>query len=75
MMVDMFSWPLMASEFHGVSSLIGSFKITINGVSVHSDDVSSCRTALSMSSGSYSGLVIQELVQGNRKGSLTAPKT
>ena len=44
------------------------------GVSVDSEEVSAWRTALSMFSGSYSGLAIQERVHRKRKKSVIASK-
>ena len=64
----------MAVELHGVSSQIGSIMTTRNGVSVRSEEASAWSTTLSMSSGPYSGLAIQELVRGKRKEFMTAPK-
>jgi uncharacterized protein YqjF (DUF2071 family) len=51
MKVDMFQWPLMAAELHGVSSDTGSIIMAKIGVSEHSDDASSCSPAVRMSSG------------------------
>jgi hypothetical protein len=48
---------------------------TNKGVSLCSDDASACRTALCMSSGSYSGLTKHELVHRKRKDFRIAPKT
>jgi len=62
MRVNMLLWPLMAKEFYGVSSHAGSIKTNKNYFYVHSEEASACRTALSMPSGSYSGLATQELV-------------
>ena len=45
-----------------------------NGVFVHSGNASAQSTALSMSSGSYSGLAMNELIQRKRKKFMTAPK-
>ena len=70
----MFPWPLMTAELHGVSSQTGNIKTIINGVSVHSDEASACRKASSMSFGSYSCLVMQELVQRKIKAFMTTPK-
>ena len=61
--VSMFHWPRMKAEFHGMSSQTRSIVTTNNGISVDSGNVSTWRTTLSMSSGSYSGLAIHELVQ------------
>ena len=70
----MWPWPVIAVEFRGVSSHTGSITTTRNGVFVHSEDASGCITALSTSSGSYSGLAMQELVHRKRKKLMTAPK-
>ncbi len=40
MKVDVFLWPRLEAEFHGVSSYIGRVKKTKNGVSLLSDDAS-----------------------------------
>ena len=58
MRVDMLPWPLTAVEFHGVASHTGSIKTTRIGISMHSKEASAWITASSMSSGSYSGLVM-----------------
>jgi hypothetical protein len=63
MRIDMLWWPRIAAEFHGVYSQIGSIKTTRKGMSCFSEEARAWRTALSMSSGSYSGLVIHEPVQ------------
>ena len=60
-------------EFQGVSSHAGSIKTTRNGVSVYSEEASACRTVLSMSSGSYSGLAMHEFDYPFRKESNIAP--
>ena len=65
MRVDIFLWPRMGAEFHGVSSKIERISTTKNGVSLLLDDASACRTAFSMSPGSYSRLAMQELVYRN----------
>jgi hypothetical protein len=64
----------MEAEFHGVSSHIGRTRTTKKGVALVSDDTSACRTASSMSFGSYSGLAMQEFVHRNLKESKIAPK-
>ena len=74
MRVDMWPWPLIAVGFHGVSSQTGSIITTRTWVSAHSKEASACSTALSMSSGSYSELVIQGLVHRKRKELMTASK-
>ena len=61
--VTIYRWPLIKADFHGVSSQTGRIKTTRNGVSVDSDDMSVCMTALSMFSGLYSVLAMQELVK------------
>ncbi len=53
----------------------GRTRTTKKGVALVSDDTSACRTALSMSSGSYSGLAMQEFIHRNLKESIIAPKT
>ena len=67
-------WPRIAAEFHGVSSHIGRINTTKKGVSCASEEARACRTALSMSSGSYCGLAIHEPLQGHEKASSMAPK-
>jgi len=74
MRVGTFPWPLMATELHGVSFRTGSIKTRTSGVSVHLEEASACRTAFNMSSGSYSGLAKQELVQRKKRKFITAPK-
>ena len=71
----MLTWPPMEAEFHGVSSHTGRTRTTKKGVTLVSDDTSACRTALSMSSSSYSELAMQEFVNRNLKESIIAPKT
>ena len=73
MRVDMLWWPRIAAEFHGVSSQIGRISTTKKGVSCASEEARACRTALSMSSGSYSGLAIHEPLQRYEKASSMAP--
>ncbi len=73
MRVDMLWWPLIAAEFNGVSSQIGRIKTTRKGVSCVSEEERAWRTPLSMSSGSYSGLDIQEQVQQYRNELVIAP--
>jgi hypothetical protein len=70
----MLPWPLIAAEFHGVSSHTASIKTTRNGVYVHSKEASVCRTVLRISSDSYSGLAMQEPVQRKRSGLIIASK-
>ena len=67
-------WPRIAAEFHGVFSQTGSIKTTKKGVSCDSEEERAWRTALSISSGSYSGLAIHEQVQRYRNESVVAPK-
>jgi hypothetical protein len=74
MRVDMLWWLRIAAEFHGVSSQTGRIKTTKKGVFVDSEEASAWRTALSISSGSYSGLAIHEPVQRYRNKSVIAPK-
>jgi hypothetical protein len=73
MRLDMW-WPRIAAEFHGVSSQTGSIKTTRKGVSCDSEKERAWTTALSISSGSYSGLAIHEPVQRYRNESVVAPK-
>ena len=47
---------------------------TKNGVSLLSYDASAWRTAFSISSGSYSGMAMEELVHRNLKKFMIAPK-
>ena len=65
MRVDMFLWPRIIAEFHWVLSQTGRISATKNGISLHLDDASACKTAFSMSSCSYSGMAMQELVHRN----------
>ena len=71
----MLTWPRMEVEFHGVSTHTWRTKTTKKGVALVSDDTSACRTTLSMSSSSYSGLTLQEIVHRTLKESIIAPKT
>ena len=71
----MFLWLLVDVEFHGISSEIRRTSTTMNGVSMLSDEASACGTAFIMSSYSYSGLAMQDLVHRNRKELMTDPKT
>ena len=64
----------MAAEFHGVSSQIESINTTRKGVSCASKEEKAWRTALSISSDSYSGLAIHEPVHRYRNDSVVAPK-
>ena len=50
--VDMLPWPLIAGEFHGVSSHTASVKTTKKGLCVHSEEASACMSASSMTPGS-----------------------
>jgi len=74
MRVDMLWWPRIAAEFNGVSSQNGRIRTTRKGVFGESEETSAERTALSISSGSYSGLAIHEPGQWYRKESVIAPK-
>ena len=74
MRVVMLLWARMEAEFHGLSSHIGTTRTT-KGVALISNDTSACRTVLSMSSGSYSGLTMKKFVHRNLKESIIAPKT
>jgi hypothetical protein len=60
MWADMLWWPRIAVEFHGVSFQTGRIKTTRNGVFVDYEEASAWRTALSMSSGSYLRMAIQD---------------
>ena len=73
MRVDMLWWPLMADELHDVSSHIGRIRTAKKGWSCAKEEARACRTALSMSSGSYSGLAIHEPVHLYEKASMMAP--
>jgi hypothetical protein len=66
-------WPRIAAEFHGVSSQTGRIKTPRKGVSCESEEARACRTALSMSCGSYSWLAIHESDQRYEKASVMAP--
>jgi len=70
----MWPWCLIAVEFRGVSSQIGSIMTTKNEVYAHSEEASACSTALRTSSSSYSGLAMHKLVHRKRKELMTAPK-
>jgi hypothetical protein len=63
MRVSRLRWLRIPAEIHGVSSQMGSTKTTKKGVEVSSDEERACRTACRMSSGSYSGLAVQEPVK------------
>jgi hypothetical protein len=62
MRVSRLRWLRIPAEVHGVSSHTGSTKTTRKGVVVFSDDERACKTALFISSGSYSGLAVHEPV-------------
>ena len=68
--VHMVWWPRIAAGFHGVSSHTGRVKTTKKGVFVNSEEANAWRAALSMSSGSYSGLAIREPFHRKRKDSI-----
>ena len=70
----MLPWLLIAAEYYGVSSQTGSTITAQNGVDVLVDDVSACRTAFRMSSGSYSGLKEYDPVQRKLKALWRVPK-
>ena len=72
--VDMLVWPLIAAEVHGESSHTERTKTARNGSSVWSEEAKACRTAFSMSSGSYSGLAIHDAVHQYWKELMIAPK-
>jgi len=71
--VHMLWWPRIAAEFHGVFSQPERIKTTRKEEYDDSNKASAWRTALSISSGSYSGLDIQEPVKRCRKESVIAP--
>ncbi len=75
MRVDMLWWPQIAAEIHGVSSQTGRIRTTRRGVSYESEEARACRTALSMSFGSYSGLATHEPDQRYEKVSVMVPNT
>jgi hypothetical protein len=62
MRIDMLWWPRIAAEIHGVSSQTGRITTTRKGVACDSEEETAWGTALSITSGSYSGLAIHELV-------------
>ncbi len=57
-----------------MSSKMGRTIIAKNGASLFSKKARACRTVLIMSSGSYSGLAMHELVHRYWKEFITAPK-
>ena len=71
----MLMWPRMEAELYGVSPHTERTRTTKKGVTLVSTDASACRTALSMSSSSYSGLAMQEFAHRILKESRIAPKT
>ena len=75
MRLDMLLWSRMEAEFHGVLSQIMRIRTTKNEVSLLSNDDNAWRTAFSISSGSYSGLTMQELDRLSWKEFIIAPKT
>jgi hypothetical protein len=64
----------MTVEFYGVPSHTCRITNPKNGVYVNSNEASAWSTALSMSSGSYSRLAMQELVYRKIKELMAAPK-
>ncbi len=60
--VSTLRWLRIPAEFQGISSQTGRTMTTKKGVVVCSDEPRAWRTAFRMSSGSYSGLAIQEPV-------------
>jgi len=72
--VDMLVRYVIAFEVHGVSSHTGSIMTKKNGVFVHSNEASVWKIALSMSSGSYSGLAMHEAVHRYKNKLRKAPK-
>ena len=75
MRVYIFLLSRMDAEFQGVSSQTGRTSITQSGVLLRSDEANAWRIVFRMSSGSYSGLVMHELVHLSWKEFMTAPKT
>jgi hypothetical protein len=74
MRVDMFLWPLVEAELHGVSSQTRMTDTAKNGALLLSDEASVFMTDFSMSPCSYSDLAMPEVVHQNRKEFMTAPK-
>jgi len=74
MRVEILWWPRIAAEFHGVLSQSGRIKTTRKGVSINYEKASAWRTALSIFSGTYSGLAIHEPVHHYRRESVIVPK-
>ncbi len=74
MRVDMLWWPQIAAKFQGVSTQTRRIKTIRNGVSCNSEEEKMWRTALIISSGSYSGLTLHEPVQRYRNESVIEPK-
>ena len=70
----MLPWPRMAEDLPGTSLYTGKIWTSRKGVSIHSEEASAKRNALSMSSGSYPGFAIQEPVHQKRRKFITAPK-
>jgi hypothetical protein len=75
MRVDVFLWPLMGANVNGVSSQTRMTITTKDGVLLLSDETSACKSAINMSSCSYSEWAMQELVHRNYKKCMPAPKT
>ncbi len=74
MRVGRLLWPRMAFDVHGESSHTRRTMTTRNGASACSEYARAWRTACSMSSGSYSGFAMQEVVHRYRKELRIAPK-
>ena len=53
----------MDCDLHGESSQAGRIKTTTSGLGDIVEEASACRTALRISSGSYSGLVMHDHVR------------
>ncbi len=72
--VDMLWWPRIVAKFHGVPSQTGRIKTNKKGVPDDSKEARAWRPSMRMSSGSYSGLVMHELVKRYRNESVIAPE-
>ena len=74
MSVDIFVCPRIAFDVHGESSHTGRTMTAKNGSFVCSEEAKACKTAFSMSSGSYSGLAMHDAVQRYLNELRIAPK-
>jgi len=61
--VSRLGWLRIAAEYHGLSSQMGSTRITRKGVVVSVDEARACSTAFRMSSGSYSGFAMHDPIR------------